>query len=416
MRHGHYNQDARVRKEVLSLIDAGYEVDVICLRLPKEKTLEVIGNLRIFRLPFSHQRNSILSYIFLYILSFLMMTFLVSILFLKRRYALIQVSTMPDFLVFATIIPKLLGAGILLDLLEPTPELWLSIYEDKDITLLIKFFIRIEQLAIAYSDKVITVNDTIRQLFIERGASSDDIFVVRNVPTDTFTVNDTPGLPQDAFNLITHGSIEKRYGHEVILRAMPKLRQNIRNPHLYIIGDGEYEAHLQDLVHQLGIDDVVTFTGRVPFSDVPGIIKSADVGIVSLLPTPFGKLCQPNKLFEYVEMIKPVIAPRLEAIEEIFNDECVFFFDPGDENDLADRIIELHEYSELGKIRAENAWQVYQTMKWSKTKEYYLELIRDTIKGPVPAMPRRDLEPVFNGAEQSNNSMFVEEFKEHRNA
>ena len=42
----------------------------------------------------------------------------------KKKFSVIQVNTMPDFLVFSTLIPKLFGAKIVLHIHEPTPELW----------------------------------------------------------------------------------------------------------------------------------------------------------------------------------------------------------------------------------------------------------------------------------------------------
>src|SRR5207247_8680052 len=47
-----------------------------------------------------------------------------STLHVKRRYDVVQVHTMPDFLVFAALIPKLLGAKIILDVHDLMPELY----------------------------------------------------------------------------------------------------------------------------------------------------------------------------------------------------------------------------------------------------------------------------------------------------
>ena len=63
-------------------------------------------------------------YLFEYGMFFCQAAMKVSVLHCRRRYRFVQVNTMPDFLVFAATIPKLLGAKVVLDLHEPAPELF----------------------------------------------------------------------------------------------------------------------------------------------------------------------------------------------------------------------------------------------------------------------------------------------------
>ncbi len=372
------------------MIEAGYSIDIICLRLPGEKSREVKKNLRIYRLPYKHRRKGILEYIFRYLLSFTMMSAIVTILHQKRGYDLIQVNTMPDFLVFATWYPRLTGAKILLDLHEPTPELWKSKFEKRKMRFLIRFMERIEQMAISYADQSITVNETIRQRFIERGADEKKISIIRNVPSETFQKSGIAQLPEDQFKIITHGSIEKRYGHELILQALTLLKDRIPGIHLYIVGDGEDAPQLRQKVSELSLSEDVTFTGWVPIETIPRLIAAADLGIVSILPTAFGELCQPNKLFEYVALQKPVVAPRLPAITESFDDDSLIYFEPGNPADLADRVEEFYRNPQIKSELAQNAFRVYERLKWSRVKTDYVKGVASMISasglfGPAPA-------------------------------
>ncbi|MHC4988521.1 MAG: hypothetical protein ACYTFX_08525, partial [Planctomycetota bacterium] len=110
IRHGSYPRDSRVSKEVRALIESGYAVDVLCLRNEGEKKNETIGKVRVYRLSHQHRRGSLLRYCFEYALSFIKMTVMATLLYCRNRSGCIQVNTLPDPLVFVTVIPRLLGA------------------------------------------------------------------------------------------------------------------------------------------------------------------------------------------------------------------------------------------------------------------------------------------------------------------
>ena len=97
VRHGYFPNDARVRKEVHALSESGYTVDVICLRHSGQKAREEVDGVRVYRLGRERRRGSPLRYICEYTAGFLKMLGLVTILFFRRRYACIQVNTLPDF-------------------------------------------------------------------------------------------------------------------------------------------------------------------------------------------------------------------------------------------------------------------------------------------------------------------------------
>ena len=375
IRNSYFPGCVRLQKEIRALRQSGYSVDIICLRRSGQKHKESIDGVRIFRLAYRHKVGSILRYLFEYGLSFVLTLPVVTLLFFRMNYTCIQVNTMPDALVFTTIIPRLFGAKILLDMHEPTPELWITKFGANRLRGLLRIQILIEKWSIKYANKVITVNETIRKRFIERGADARKIDVVRNVPDESiFALRELPRSDK-RFTLMTHGTITERYGHEVILRALPMLQNKIKNLWVYIIGDGDYEEELLNLSKQLGCFDLISFTGVKPMTEIPGYILQSDIGLVTFLPSPFAELCQPNKLFDYIALKRPVVSSRLKAIEETFDDTCIMFFEPGNPMDLARCILELHENPVKRRRLAENAYQRYEKLRWSRTKEIYLKVV-----------------------------------------
>src|SRR5947209_13495828 len=104
--------------------DAGYAVDVICLRQPHEKRYDIVNGVHIYRLPMSREYSrslpmAVLGWCWFLLLAGITITYL----HLKHAYDVIHVHNMPDFLVFATLFPRLLGAKIILDVQDACPEL-----------------------------------------------------------------------------------------------------------------------------------------------------------------------------------------------------------------------------------------------------------------------------------------------------
>ena len=379
LRHGYYPHDIRVYKEVRAMVDAGYSVDVICLRKQGEKKREIVDGVRVYRIPLNHQRNNRLRYALEYGMSFLAMFTLLNWLFLKRRYRLIQVNTIPDFLVFVTFLPRLWGAKILIDMHEPTPELWMTKYQQSADSRTIKWLIFIEQLAMQYADAVLTVNDTIKQRFVERGTPAHKITVIRNVPEESFFRVNSPVKLNGDFVIMTHGTIEPRYGHELILKAMKEVKTKIPSARLLIIGNGENERKIRQLIGQLGLQREVTLKGWMPLPELTRHIAGAHLGIVPLTPSPFSELCQPNKLFDYVVLRKPVIVSRLPAIEESFDDTALQYFEPGNYQDLARCILQMYRDTQKRQEKVRKAFKVYQQLRWEVARRDYLKVVNQLI-------------------------------------
>ena len=375
VRHAYYPQDVRVRKEVHALLDADYDVDIICLRSEGQQKQENVEGAAVYRLGTEHQRESLLLYVVEYAIGFIKMFFSVTLLYFRKGYKCIQVNTLPDILVFVTIIPRLFGSKVLLDMHEPSPELFIAKYGQNKYRWVIRLIAFAEQLSMKYASAALAVNDTIRQRYIERGAFGPKIHVIRNVPEQDI---DTAGLKRDRdnrFTLLLHGLIAERYGHEMTIRAIAKIRDKVPNIHLIIAGSGENEPRVREVAKELNCPDIITFLGWVSTEQIRELIALTDIGLVPLLPSPFADLCQPNKLFELVSGRKAVIASRLKAIEESFDDSCIMFFEPGKEHDLARCIIELYQNPGKCQLLAENAYRRYEAISWIQNRKTYLSVI-----------------------------------------
>ena len=159
-----YSTDSRVIKEAEAAIKQGFNVDFICLRTENACAKEKINNVNVIRVKqFKYRGRSNIRYILSYIEFFTICLFKVTVLFLKKKYAIIHVNNMPDFLVFCAIIPKLFGAKVILDIHDPMPAISLVI--SKSISMLCSRCLLIITIERAFPSSLIVTLHSIRGVF-----------------------------------------------------------------------------------------------------------------------------------------------------------------------------------------------------------------------------------------------------------
>lgn len=370
-----------VRREAETLRDAGFAVDVICLQQTGHPAVEEDNGVRLYRLPLNRKKGNVLRYIYDYFSFFILAAIKITQLHLKQPYKIIQVNTMPDFLVFATLIPRLLGAKIIVFMKEPTPELGATIYHSSLIPTLLKV---VEQLALRYAHLAFTVTEQLKEVYVSRGANPHKIHVVLNGPdarhfTSTNGVNEVKPDPA-YFTLICHGAIEKRYGQDTILKAVKLARADIPNLRLRLIGTGAYVEEVKRLIKELQLEDCVQYLGWISMPELIKELRQADVGLVAQKSSPYSNLVHTNKMYEYIIFDKPAIISRLNSISHYFDDNSMYYFDPVNPQSLAEAIRDLYQHPDKGRCLVENAKKLYQLYSWEKQSETFLEGYRKLLR------------------------------------
>jgi glycosyltransferase involved in cell wall biosynthesis len=367
--------DPRVRREVETLTEAGHEVDVICQRYRGESRHERNGQVRVYRVTSRRARRGAAGYLLEYGSFFVLSFLLVSALHVRRRFDLVQVNTLPDALVFAALIPRLFGASVLLDLHECSPEFFSSRFGLGHKHPLTRAMGLVEQASIRFSDAAITCTNQMREAFIGRGAAPDKVGVVLNGADEKIYNPSAFAVKQrepGRFVLISHGTVEERYGLDTIIRAMGLLREDIPGLHLLVYGEGSYLDELRRLAHELGLEDRVYFSGSlVPLPDLLRAIATADAGVVAMKRDRFRDLTLCNKMYDFIAMQKPVISSRTRAVEEYYGNSCFLIFEPNDESDLARAIRDLYTDPELGPRLVRQAQEVNDPYRWPRQREIY---------------------------------------------
>lgn len=374
--------DPRVRREIFALTGAGHSVDVICMRRPGEARTERDGSLSIHRLPMTHRRGGLARYAFEYMGFPLIAGAYLTWLDRRRRFDLVQVNTLPDWLVFAAVAPRLRGVPVLLDLHECTPEFFATKFQTSLNHPGVRAMGLLERASIGFASAAITCTDEMRGAFVSRGAARNRIAVVMNSADEsTFDPERFPprSRQEGRFSLICHGTLEERYGQDTIIRALHRLRGRIPSLSLEIYGEGSYGEELRRMVDELGLQREVTLHGFVPIEELLAAIADADAGVVAMKRDAFRDLTHCNKMFDLITMRRPVICSRTRSVMAYFPNGSLKYFDADDDADLARAIEQLYGDHDQSRYLVQSATAQNEPYRWPYQREHYLSVIENLI-------------------------------------
>jgi glycosyltransferase involved in cell wall biosynthesis len=378
----HYPTDARVRREAEALIERGDTVDVICLGEKGELNPEYKNSVRMIKIFLPRYRGSnsgmyIASYLYFFWAAMLKLIRLQ----LKYSYQVIQVHTMPDFMVFTTIIPKLLGAKVILDVHDLMPELYQSKFSSRGRDTLIHFITWVERCSIRFADRAIAVSKPHLNTLIKHGNPEGKFIIFLNLPDTKFSSNRTQAVSRKGggFKIIYHGLVSRQYELDVVIQVLATIKKKIEGLEFRIIGQGEELPLISKLVNDLSMHDYVTIQDWLPPEEFIPMILDSDVGIVPLSDNASTKHAIPVKLLEYVALGKPVISSRTEAIQAYFDDSMIQYFTPGSIEELTENIYHLYKNPDMREQLIRNADRFNREYSWEKQKLLYFQMIDQLI-------------------------------------
>jgi glycosyltransferase involved in cell wall biosynthesis len=389
-----YDNDMRVRRKAEALVGAGYSVDVLCLRGRKPEPTYTLQGVEVRTIGLGKKRGSLVRYAYEYVAFFLWATARVTIQMLRRRYAVVDVNTLPDFLVFAAIFAKWMGAEVILDMHEITPEFYMSKYGTTKESLIIRIMEFLEKVSFDFADHVITVNEPIQNLLIDRGLARNKSTVIMNSADEEFFAahSESPAavaaMPSSAsFVMMYHGTITGIYGLAIAIEGFYLAQEQMPEAELWIISR-EGDSELERLVEERGLSSKVRFCGYVLPADIPVWLNRCDVGILPMRRDILLEFACPNKLSEFIIMGKPVVISRLKAIEHYFSDNALAYFEPNNSVEFAKRIAELYQDRDLRARLTSRAKEEYSPICWDVMKQRYLALMEKLVD-PVRRTTKR---------------------------
>jgi len=375
-----YLSDARPRREAEALVRRGDRVDFIALGEKDRPSLEIIQGVQVFRVKqLRYRGGGGLSYGLSYLRFLCAATMKLLLLFKRERYDIVYVHTMPDLLVLVGLIPRIFGARIVLDIHDMMPELYMSKFRISEKHLLIRTLAFQEQLSIRMADKVICVHDPHRDVLCRRGAPAAKITVLPNVP-DALIFRSESSAPRadGAFRIVYHGTIARRLGLDLGVRAFAMAADSCPGAVFEIFGDGDAGEELEGQIAASGVKNKIHFSRKMfRVESIAQMIQGASVGLIPNRRDAATDYMLPVKLLEYVHLGIPAIAPRLLAIQYYFGEDQVAYYKPGDVDALAECICRLYKDPAMRAELARKSAEFAKSFSWDMLKERLFNVIDD---------------------------------------
>ena len=371
-----YEADNRVMRYAQDVAASGHAVDVIALRRGNQASMGIADGVRIFRI----QRRSVtettaVTYLLKLVWFLIKATATLTWLHARHRYHVIHVHNVPDFLVFAAIVPKLTGARIILDIHDIVPELYKGKFGAAERSRAFGALLKVERASCTFADHVIVANDLWRDTLLARSARQ--CTTILNYPdTTVFKPVAADQRRQDGrYVFLYPGSLNHHQGVDLAIRAFALGKNEMPDAELHIYGDGPAKPMLTELTRQLGLNGRVRILDRVSISEMATIIPAADVGVVPKRADGFGNEAFSTKILEFMASGVPVIVSRTRVDQHHFDSTLVRFFAPGDERDLAKAMTDVYHNRAETAARTEAAQAFAHRNSWQQHRNVYRRLI-----------------------------------------
>jgi glycosyltransferase involved in cell wall biosynthesis len=374
--------DRRVWMEATTLVDAGYQVSVICPKGKYSAFYEVMQNVRIYRYPLP-SLESVLGHFLEYAIALPITFFLTFVVFFKDGFDVIQSANPPDFFFIIGGFFKIFGKKFIFDHHDLMPEICDSRWNGWKHKVAYLPSVWAEKQTFKTADWVIATNESYRQIAIRRGGvKPEKVVVVRSGPEiDKFKpvpVNDRWRNGKEY--LVGYlGVMGPNDGMEYLLETINFIVHSLNRTdiHFILIGSGDLQPKLKRICTRFGLDDFVEFTGRLPDQQVKEILSTADLAVAPDPRDPLNDVSTMNKIIEYMALEKALVCFDLREAKVSAGDAAVYA-KPNDAQDFALKVIELLEQPEKRKVMASYGRKRFlDSLAWDHQKKHLLRLYQE---------------------------------------
>ena len=372
-----YETDNRVMRYAETLAKRGDYVEVFALQREGLAEYQFLDGVHLYRLQ-RREVNEKGRFTYLSrILQFLMRAMIrASRNHLREKYDFIHIHSVPDFLVFAAWLPRLQGVPVILDIHDILPEFYTSKFGSRPNSAMFRFLRLIEKISGRFANHVIVANHIWQKRLLSRSIAEGKCTVILNSPDRSiFKKSGVASATRERMTLLYPGSINWHQGLDLAIRAFGKIEGIVPQIDFHIYGEGPSKQDLLDLVAQLHLENRVRFHKPIALREMAKVIETADLGIVPKRSDNFGNEAFSTKILEFMALGVPVIVADTLVDKYYFDDSLVYFFQAGNEDDLARRMVELIQNPERRRVQAEKATRFVNKNDWNAKKQEYLQLV-----------------------------------------
>lgn len=246
----------------------------------------------------------------------------------------------------------------------------------------------VERLTLKQADRILTINDKLRDYVIKLGASPERVQVLRagvylekfNPAINGEIVKNKYKIKKRDMVLFFMGWLYNFSGLKEVALEMAKINEKEPNIKLLIVGDGDAFNDLKKVREEYNLDNQIILTGKQPYEKIPEFISAADICLLPAYATE--KIMQdivPIKMYEYMAMGKPVITTKLPGVmKEFGEDHGVTYVDRPEE--VVEKAIELVTKGS-SKEQGSKARSFVKGLSWDNTTAEFERILEEVIKG-----------------------------------
>ena len=330
----------RVSSFAQAMVQSGFEVTVItagrCLMKKRRHSSRQL--FRVYDLKCSRFIIS-LSNLIINPLLVLLFSFMAIPLLLRRRVDVILASVpYGEVAVAGFFLSKMFGVPLVIDMrdLYPSlPELSLTYLRlpRRVSEILTSLFLIVYK----SSSKIVCVDSYIKEKLEGLGIAPQKIFIVPNgadvsihkpcKPNHREKIRLKYGLPLDSVIVVYAGSLTRYYPVIEAIKGVKTLLPEVNNLQLLIISYSD-SAFYRSLTKNLGLEEIVRFTGPLSISETARVLSACDVGIVVYSGEDYWKGTYGSKIFSYMACGLPILAsgPSGSVINKLIDEHQLGFF------------------------------------------------------------------------------------------
>lgn len=338
--------DTRVWQEATTLAAAGYTVSVIC---PKGKgytsDYEELDGVHIYRHDLPGEGNGAVGYAREYLSALWHEYRLARRVYREQGFHVIHGCNPPDDIYMVARMFRGKGVDYVFDHHDICPELFEAKF-GKTTGMLYRSQLWLERQTYRHCTFAFVTNESYRALAIGRnGMPPEKVHVLRSGPR-LERLRIQPADPQirrgRRFMVGYLGVIGQQEGIEYLLEAARYLRDERGRDDIFwgIVGGGPHLDALRRKATEMGLDDIVEFTGRVPDDTMLTYLNTADVCVNPDEYNAMNDKSTMNKVLEYMALGKPIV--QFDLTEGRFSaQDASLYAKRNDAHDLADKIAQL---------------------------------------------------------------------------